>query len=161
MIGDGTVRGLTVATLVGSGVVGGVFYAFSTFVMPALRDLPDAQGIRAMQQINVAAPGPGLMIALVGTALLALALLVVTLVGAAAGGGAWRVGGALAALGSFVVTPAFHVPRNDRLAALDPHAADAAARWATYVHEWTIGNHVRGALAIAACAALALSLAAD
>jgi uncharacterized membrane protein len=39
----------------GSGLVGGVFFAFSTFVMRALARVPAAQGIAAMQSINGAA----------------------------------------------------------------------------------------------------------
>jgi uncharacterized membrane protein len=42
---------LTVAAAVGCGAVGGVFFAFSGFVMPALRRLPAAQGVAAMQSI--------------------------------------------------------------------------------------------------------------
>jgi hypothetical protein len=33
--------------------MGGVFFAFSSFVMPALGRIPVAEGIRAMQRINV------------------------------------------------------------------------------------------------------------
>jgi uncharacterized membrane protein len=33
--------------------VGGIFFAFSAFVMKALDRLPPAQGIAAMQSINV------------------------------------------------------------------------------------------------------------
>jgi len=38
---------------IGSGVVGGVFFAFSNFVMAALAHLAPAEGIHAMQAINV------------------------------------------------------------------------------------------------------------
>jgi uncharacterized membrane protein len=37
----------------GSGLIAGVFFAFSTFVMKALARLPAAHGIAAMQSINV------------------------------------------------------------------------------------------------------------
>ncbi len=43
---------VTLASALGCGLVAGVFYAFSTFVMPALKRLPPAQGIVAMQSIN-------------------------------------------------------------------------------------------------------------
>ncbi|MGI9030825.1 MAG: hypothetical protein ACR2HP_12705 [Ilumatobacteraceae bacterium] len=45
-------------TAVGSVVVGGVFFAFSTFVMKGLAGLPAPTGIAAMQAINLAAPAP-------------------------------------------------------------------------------------------------------
>jgi uncharacterized membrane protein len=44
---------LTVVAALGCGLNAGVFFAFSSFVMAALRRLPPAQGIAAMQSINV------------------------------------------------------------------------------------------------------------
>src|SRR4051812_14927832 len=71
---------LAVATAVGSAAVGGVFFAFSAFVMSALRRLPAPQGIAAMQSINVTAVRPPLMLAMLGTALGCVALVVVAVV---------------------------------------------------------------------------------
>jgi uncharacterized membrane protein len=45
---DGYARGLTVAAAIGAGVTAGVYFAFSTFVMTALRRLAPAQAISAM-----------------------------------------------------------------------------------------------------------------
>ncbi len=72
MMIDGTPRAITLVAAIGSGLVGGVFFAFSSFVMPALRRLPDDQGISAMQAINKAAPTPLFMTALFGTAAVSL-----------------------------------------------------------------------------------------
>ena len=44
---------LAFAAARGSGVVGGVFFAFSSFVMAALARRPAHEGIAAMQSINV------------------------------------------------------------------------------------------------------------
>ncbi len=41
------------AALLGSAVIGGVFFAFSSFVMKALARVPASAGIGAMQSINV------------------------------------------------------------------------------------------------------------
>ena len=46
---------LTLVTALGCGLNAGVFFAFSGFVMNGLRRLPAAQGIAAMQSINVTA----------------------------------------------------------------------------------------------------------
>src|SRR5215831_13706900 len=59
---------LTLFTALGCGLVAGVFFAFSTFVMNALARLPAAQGIAAMQSINVAVITPWFMAAFLGTA---------------------------------------------------------------------------------------------
>jgi uncharacterized membrane protein len=61
-------------TEIGSGLMAGVFFAFSTFVMSALARLQPPQGIAAMQSINITVINPLFMIALFGTALACLAL---------------------------------------------------------------------------------------
>ena len=59
----------TVALLsaLGAGLVAGIFFAFSSFVMKALGRLPRDQGIRAMQSINVTVLNPWLFSAFFGT----------------------------------------------------------------------------------------------
>jgi uncharacterized membrane protein len=64
----GVLYAATLATALGCGLVAGVFFAFSTFVMPALKRLPPAHGIAAMQSINTVAVTPAFMTALFGTA---------------------------------------------------------------------------------------------
>ncbi|MGQ0721513.1 MAG: anthrone oxygenase family protein [Candidatus Eiseniibacteriota bacterium] len=151
---------LALAFCLGAGTVGGVFFAFSTFVMKALSRLPAAAGVTAMQRINVVVLNPLFLGAFVGTAALAAACVVASL-------RPWHeprsllllAGGVLYLGGSFALTIAFHVPRNDALAKLDADSAEAAARWARYLREWTAGNHVRTAASLGAALCSALSLA--
>lgn len=72
---------LTLGTALACAVVAGVFFAFSAFVMHGLARLPAAQGLVAMQSINVAAVRPVFMVVLFGTALACAALVVVAVVG--------------------------------------------------------------------------------
>lgn len=65
--------------VLGSGLIAGVFFAFSTFVMPALAKLEAAQGIAAMQSINIKAINPWFMTALFGTAVVCLFLVIFSL----------------------------------------------------------------------------------
>src|SRR5262245_41534933 len=67
---------LALATCLGSGIVGGVFFAFSTFVMKALGELPASQGVAAMQRINVVVLNRLFLGVFLGTALLAVACIV-------------------------------------------------------------------------------------
>ena len=145
---------LSLVTALGSATVGGVFFAFSTFVIKALAQLPAAQGVAAMQHINVVVINPGFMGVFMGTLLLSLACVVVALMTASL---TLLAAGLLYAVGTFGVTMAFNVPRNNRLARLEATSPDAAAYWPAYVREWTRWNHVRtgAALAAAVCAALA------
>jgi uncharacterized membrane protein len=139
---------LTIAAAVGCGAVGGVFFAFSSFVMRALDRLPAAQGIAAMQSINVVVINPVFMTALFGTGAACVALAIADPSPVVLGAAATYL------LGVLGTTMAYNVPRNDALAALDPGAAEAPSAWRRYVREWTIANHVRAVAGLAAAGAL-------
>lgn len=156
---DGWLGILTFGTALGCGLVAGVFFAFSTFVMPALARLPAPQGIAAMQSINITAITPSFMVALFGTG--ASCLLV-------AGGslrpstpvGNWCLltGSVLYVVGTILVTITFNVPRNNALARVDPASAEGAVVWSGYLLGWTAWNHVRAISALAAAALLTIAL---
>lgn len=142
----------TIAAAVGSGLSGGVFFAFSTFVMPALGRLPAAQGITAMQAINVDAINAPFMAVLFGSGVIGVGVAGVALAQKEQGA-PWFVAAALVYLGgTLLVTMACNVPLNEALADLEPAGAPSAALWARYVAHWTNWNHVRavgGALSTA------------
>ncbi len=151
---------LTFAAVLGSGLVAGIFFAFSSFVMRALGQLPENQGIAAMKAINVTVINPWFFLAFFGTG--AVCLLVVLLVlGSAAGTHRTYLlaGCALYLLGCLLVTVAFNVPLNNRLAAsADPGSSGAEALWANYLSRWTLWNHVRTAASLAAAGLFAMAL---
>lgn len=135
---------VTLTAAVGAGVIAGVFFAFSTFVMPALARLPPAHGISAMQAINVTAINRWLMGALFGTAAASLVLVVSARVTWAEAGSQLRLGGGVVyLLGAVLVTIACNVPRNEALATLLPQGADAVEAWHRYLGGWSAWNHVR------------------
>jgi uncharacterized membrane protein len=150
---------MTLATALGCGLVAGVFFAFSVFVMQGLDRLPPAQGIAAMNSINVTVITPLFMLALFGTAALCVVLAVVALVRWHEPGSVLLlVGSVLYVIGTIVVTMAFNVPRNDALAAVAPDSAAGAALWHDYVTSWTNWNHVRTITALVAAALLTIAL---
>jgi uncharacterized membrane protein len=156
---SGPLVALTIAAAIGCGVVGGVFFAFSTFVMAALRRLPAAQGIAAMQSLNVTAVMAPLMLLLFGTAALCVALIVAAAVTWGDPSAPWLLAAGVVYLaGEIVVTIAYNVPRNDELATLDPDSAESAARWPAWAAEWTAGNHVRTVAGAVAAGALCVAL---
>ena len=150
---------LTLVAALGCGLIAGVFFAFSSFVMKALARLQPAQGVGAMQAINVAAVTPAFMAALFGIAVACGVLAVWAFF-------AWDerfapyllVGSLLYLVGTIVLTIAYHVPRNDALARVEPHSADAESHWTRYLSGWTAWNHVRAAAALAAAAVLTIAL---
>jgi uncharacterized membrane protein len=157
---DGLPRTFTVTAAIGAALVAGVFFAFSTFVMPALRRMPAPQGIAAMQSINKQAPAsPLFMAALFGTAALCVGL------------GAWAaltrldepsgrlvLAGCALYLVCIVLTGAYHVPRNNALDLLDPSGPGSADAWRHYLAGWILLNHVRALAPLAASLAFILAL---
>ena len=150
---------LTVAAAVGSGLNAGLFFAFSTSVMPALAQLPPAQGIVAMKKINVVILNPLFGLVFGGTALAAAAAVVVAIVHTGeAGAIGLLVGGVAFLVGAIGLTMGYHVPRNnavDALAPADPAAPDA---WARYLREWVPWNHVRTVASLIAAVSFSLAL---
>ena len=57
-----------IAALLGTALIGGVFFAFSSFVMKALARVPSPEGIAAMQSINVTVLNASFLGAFMGTA---------------------------------------------------------------------------------------------
>lgn len=150
---------VTLVSAVGSGLIAGSFFAFSTFVMRALGRLPSPQGIAAMQSINVVVINPWFMTTFVGTALLCAVVAVVSLVRWHEPGAACLLAGAiLYVAGTFLVTMVFNVPRNNALDKIVPSSAEAASLWVTYLATWTVWNHVRTVAALGAMVLFIIAL---
>lgn len=155
-----TLAVLVAAAILGSGLMAGVFFAFSIFVMAGLARLPSAQGLAAFQSINRTASHPLLMAALFGTALACVVLVVWMVSNRSEPGFGWVLAGSASyVLGGLAVTIVRNVPMNlavERLSADDPAAA---ARWTSYAARWTRWNHVRTLAALGAAALLTVALA--
>ena len=150
---------LTFVSALGCGLIAGVLFAFSAFVMKALANLPPAQGIAAMQSINVVIINPFFMVAFLGTALACVGLAVSSLIRWNEPSAVYLLAGSLLYLvGTVAVTGVFNVPWNDKLAAAEADTADGAKLWHRYVAVWTAWNHVRAAAALAAAASLTMAL---
>ncbi|MBV1914766.1 MAG: DUF1772 domain-containing protein [Pseudomonadales bacterium] len=135
----------------GSALAGGIFFAFSNFVMKALAQLPFSEGIAAMQSINIVAINPAFMGVFMGTVVLSLCMIGVALFRWNYPSAIFFLAGAVFYIaGSFFVTAFTNVPLNDQLAALsskDPISEDV---WNHYLDRWVMWNHVRGLAATAA-----------
>ncbi len=137
--------------LLGSALVGGIFFAFSSFIMKALAGVPSGEGIGAMQSINVVVINPSFMGAFFGTAVVSLVAIWLALAGWGHPSAPFFLGGALFYLvGTILVTIFGNVPLNDQLAAVS--ATDPGTRevWEHYLDRWTMWNHVRTAAAMVA-----------
>ncbi|KVX09726.1 hypothetical protein WL02_24700 [Burkholderia ubonensis] len=146
---------------IGCGLMAGVYFAFSTFVMTSLGRLAPAAGVAAMNAINVDIVRSPFMPVFLGTTLASLALAILALLDRSEPGAIWIVaGGAIYVLGMFVVTMVFNVPLNDALSATDASSAEGGAFWARYLRDWTVWNHARTVASAAACGLFIAGLAA-
>jgi uncharacterized membrane protein len=156
---DGVLFALTLATAVAAGLAGGVFFAFSNFVMKALGRLRPSEGAAAMQSINITVITPTFMTALFGTGLASLVLIGWGFADLDEPYAGWLIAaGAIYCIGDIATTIGYHVPRNNALARADPDSEEGARVWSTYLVEWTRMNHVRTVSGLAACALLAVAL---
>lgn len=150
---------LSILALLGSGLIAGVFFAFSSFVMSALSRLPPAQGLAAMQQINITVINPHFLGVFLGTAALSLAAMGIAAMRwgepiapyLAAGGVSYFVG-------CFLVTIRGNVPLNDALAKLDASNPKSEQPWRDYLVRWTFWNHVRTFASLVAALVFSLGL---
>ena len=149
---------LLVAT-VGAGLNAGLFFIFSVCIMAALARLPAGEGIAAMNAINVVIQNPLFFAAFMGTALLAVAIVVLALLNGTAGS-ALAIGAAVLFLvGTLGVTIVFNVPMNEGLAAVNPASPEGEALWKTYLASWTAWNHVRTVTSIGSLVLFVLAYA--
>ena len=148
---NGWISNLTLLATLGTGLVAGIFFAFSNFVMRGLERLPAGQGVAAMRSINVTVLNPLFLALFVGTCLLCLGLAFhAGFRGSQTGARFLLAGGLLYVIGTFAVTVTFNVPLNDVL-------ATDASTWERYLSQWTVWNHVRTAAALLACASFTLA----
>ncbi|WP_329216230.1 DUF1772 domain-containing protein [Streptomyces sp. NBC_01485] len=142
-----------------TGLMAGVFCAFSVLVMRGLAALPSTQGVAAMNAINSSAMTPAFMVLFLGAAALCAVITVVTFV-------LWPdhgtvhllLGSGLYLCGTFGVTVMANVPRNEALMRLEPGTPEAVAYWPTYLREWTRWNHVRTVASAASAVVYVLTL---
>ena len=136
---------------IGCGLLAGVYFAFSAFIMTALGRIEQAQGISAMNSINATIVRSSFMVFFLGTTLASVALAVAGFVRRGEPGAmAMLAGGLIYVAGMFLCTVFFNVPLNNALAAGDPV-------WDRFLKDWTFWNHVR---TISSTAAASLYIAA-
>ncbi|SFR29228.1 Uncharacterized membrane protein [Lentzea waywayandensis] len=131
---------ITLIAATATGLMAGLFFAFSVAVMPGLADLPAEQARAAMRRINVRIQNPLFLLVFLGTAVLCGIEVFQGRI----------VGGLIYLAGSFLLTMFVNVPMNNRLERTDD------AYWPEYLRTWTIWNHVRAVASIASTVILLL-----
>lgn len=151
---------LLVGATVTTGLVAGLYFAFSCAVMPGLRRAEDAVLVATMTSINAAIQNVVFAAGFVGALLLTGGALVVAGV---AGSPAvpWIAAALVLYAATLVITGSRNLPLNNLIDshAADPHAGAAEARRA-FEKPWTRWNTARTVLAAASLGCLAGALVA-
>jgi uncharacterized membrane protein len=151
--------GATILAVLGSGLIGGVFFGFAAFMLKAIARLPVPQGIAAMQSITIAIKNSPFLILFFATAALTGVLALAAPFNWSKPGSAYLLLGSLLFLSfPFGVTLLKNVPLNSRLATLKPESTDGASYWLHFRASWALWNHLRWLGALAAMASLLLAL---
>ena len=136
---------LTHLAVLAYALVGGVFLAFSDFIMRALSVTSGHGGPEAMQAINREVfrwVFMALLLGLVPVSLLIAAYGVIAVGGST--GTLMLLAGLTYFVGCFGVTVAFNVPMNEALAGMETSANTTLDYWVqTYLPRWSFWNTVR------------------
>ena len=142
------------------GLMAGVYFTFSSFVMRSLDTIEKPLGMIAMQEINrVILRSVFLPIFFASSAVCAVLAVIAIVGGPSTGSTAMFAGSAIYVAGMFVVTVVRNVPLNNALEATAARGPDGEAMWRRYMQRWTVWNHVRTLSCMAAMALLVLALA--
>lgn len=137
---------------VGTGLMAGIFLAFSTSVLSGLRGRPAAEAVAAMQAMNQAILNPLFLLVFLGTPVTLVVVAVAGVVSDDRPG--LRVAAAVVyVVGSFLVTVVVNVPLNSRLDRCKPASLPAdelAVTWSTFVQRWNAWNYLRCAASLTA-----------
>lgn len=146
-----------VASIVGGGLISGLLFAFSNFVMRALAQLPPEKGMFAMQRINETIINPIFLTLFFGTPLLCLSIAITSAPIMDESGRLWLFAGAVAYLvGPFGITMLFNIPLNNRLARAN--ISEVQDIWPKYQKNWQRWNHIRTYIGIISLVCLATGL---
>ena len=138
---------------IGCGIMAGVYFTFSAFVMKSLASIDPSAGIAAMQSINDLILRSAFMPLFFGTSLAAAVAVLLYAVSPDSPGGMWMgLAGGIYFAGMFLCTVFFNVPLNNKLKAVDPTSSQGEEVWKEYLRVWTRWNHVRTLTSTLACA---------
>jgi uncharacterized membrane protein len=146
--------------LVLNGLMAGLYFGFSTAVMPGLARTADRTYVTSMQRIDESILNPRFLATFVGALVVPIVAVVLHLGDDGRDRLPWIVAGAMLYGATTVITGAVNVPLNNQLqAAGDVTGQSAPAVRAAFHDRWTRFNTARTVLATAAVIALTVALA--
>ena len=127
--------------IISFGFLGGVYFAFSFFVMQSLNEIDHKEAIKAMSSINLVILKSPFMILFSFSSFIALALFLKSIF-------AYEIlssrgfASLVFLIGMFLCTAIKNVPLNGKLASFND-SLSPEIEWNYYYKNWTLWNHVR------------------
>ena len=137
------------------GFLGGVYFAFSFFVMRSLNELSCSNAVRTMIVINKVILKSPFMFLFISSTIIALLLVISSLIlNEPFSNNSFS--GVIFLIGMFLCTAIKNVPLNKKLEELTDidSVYESEVEWSNYYHNWTKWNHVRTASCLLSTALL-------
>ena len=149
---------MIVLLIVITGLMAGIYFAFSVFIMKSLSMLPELEAAKAMNKINDVILNTLFLPVFVVSTLWFSGLIIWSITD-------WQglesqlviMTAVIYIVGMFTVTAFGNVPLNNALKSAANDEMKLVAHWRKYLTHWTRLNHVRTLSSIAACTLLTLS----
>ena len=135
-----------------SGLMAGIYFAFSGFIMKSFSSISSTHSVAAMNAINKTILRSWFMPLFFGSSFVSLLIAIVAIANwGAPGAGLWLMAGLVYFIGMFVCTVVFNVPLNNSLEEIDQNSADLQHVWSHYLSNWTKWNHLRTVSSLLSC----------
>lgn len=150
---------MLISLIISSGLMAGIYGAFSMFIMRSLATLDPLPAAKAMNAINTVIVKTLFLPLFFGSVVLYCVALIDASINPFEGSVALlALAAAVYIVGMFVVTVMCNVPMNNKLQTLADNHEQLTAYWPHYLKYWTRLNHVRTICCLLATAALCFLL---
>jgi uncharacterized membrane protein len=140
-----------------TGLMAGVYFTFSVFVMKSLAELPVLQAVQAMNKINDVIVNTLFLPVFFGSTLCHAGLIVWQFADWQSDSLLLIIAAVIYIVGMFLVTAFGNVPLNNRLKENEANESRLPIVWAYYLHKWTRLNHIRTMSCIVSLTLLSIS----
>lgn len=135
---------MIILLIVMTGIMAGVYFAFSVFVMKSLAQLPALQAAQVMNKINDVIVNTLFLPIFFGSTFCYAGFIVWQFADWQSGYSELIIAAAIIYItGMFLVTAFGNVPLNNRLKAGEANDAELALLWQHYLDKWAQLNHLR------------------
>jgi len=140
-----------------TGLMAGIYFTFSVFIMKSLAELPAFQAAQAMNKINDVIVNTLFLPVFFGSVFLYAGLIVWQFADWHSGSLSLVMAAVIYIVGMFLVTAFGNVPLNNRLKESEENEHELLLVWSYYLHKWTRLNHLRTISCIVSLALLGIS----